>query len=219
VADCPQLFPTAAAVRGELLDPRGNMAPRGARPMSSTTISRARRIACTALVTESSARWRRTRMPRSSRLNQRHFQTSFDGDLAEGLEEECFSGSARGTDHQIFRDLRSTPTCAMRSWWAPGPSARNAASSGVLARGMRWSGPSGGGPKCAGSWRGWPGAVRSQRAISRPPEPAECGFQLCSAATSSANELLPPLRRTQAAGERADNAVGNGRVRLQNAAE
>jgi hypothetical protein len=98
---------------GGLLDQRGNMAPRGARPISSTTISRVRRIACTALVIESSARWRRTRMPRSSRLNQRHFQTSFDGDLAEGLEEECFSGSARGTDHQIFRDLRSTPTCAI----------------------------------------------------------------------------------------------------------
>src|SRR5713101_6810296 len=42
----------------------------GSSPISSTTISRALRMACTALVTESSARWRRTSTPSSSRLNQ-----------------------------------------------------------------------------------------------------------------------------------------------------
>ena len=54
----------------EAVEPFGGAGPTGSSPISSTITKSARRIRVIALVTESSARWRRTRTPRASRVNQ-----------------------------------------------------------------------------------------------------------------------------------------------------
>ena len=70
--------------------------------MSSTTTRSARRIRAIALVTVSSARWRRTRTPRSSRVNQATLQPGVDGVLAEGFEQERLAGPGRAADDQVL---------------------------------------------------------------------------------------------------------------------
>ena len=55
-----------------------------------------------ALVTESSARCRRTRAPSCSRVNQATFLPGFDGGLAEGLEHERLAGAGRPADDEVL---------------------------------------------------------------------------------------------------------------------
>ena len=74
----------------------------GSSPMSSTTTRSARRTRAMALVTVSSARCRRSRTPRSSRVNQATLRPCSTACWPEGLEQERLAGPRRPAHDQVL---------------------------------------------------------------------------------------------------------------------